>query len=86
MRLWPEYALENDRKLMDPRSKYITQYYIRPILRQVPPRNTETSFSVGADDTSMPGQTTVEMPGTPEVTLKCRTLVTSPRVPLPRDA
>ena len=57
---------ENDRKLMDPRSKYITQYYIRPILRQVPPRNNETSFSVGAES-SMPGQTTVQMPGTPEV-------------------
>ena len=62
-----KYALENDRQLMDPRSKHITKYYIRPILRQVPPRNAETSFSVGADDTSIPGQTTVQMPGTPEV-------------------
>ena len=58
-------TLENT-KVMDPRSKYITQYYIRPILRQVPPRNNETSFSVGAES-SMPGQTTVQMPGTPEV-------------------
>ena len=63
------YALENDRQLMDPRSKYITAFYIRPILRQVPPRNNETSFSVGAES-SMPGQTTVEMPGTPDVEME----------------
>ena len=40
---WPG-TLENDRQLMDPRSKYITQYYIRPILRQVPPRTTRRPF------------------------------------------
>ena len=65
-----KYALENDRQLMDPRSKYITQYYIRPILRQVPPRNNETSFSVGAESSMPGGQTTVEMPGTPDVEME----------------
>lgn len=51
------YAEENDRDLMDPRSKYITQFYIKPV-RQPPPINVE-SYSLSEDQTT-PQQTTVQ--------------------------